>query len=109
MWPLALSTVATFFVAVTCYVLSGRRVCKPALLTKPLDMQASIIRHLSQARINWDGCGRKGIRLKNGEMMEMGAPIVQMGGVQTGCRCICLCFLSLHHKIQKMASNNGGS
>jgi len=31
------------------------------------------------------------------------------GGIQTGCRCICLCYLSLHHKIQKMASSNGGS
>jgi len=28
-------------------------------------MQASIIQCLSQARINWEGCGRKGIRCKN--------------------------------------------
>ena len=31
-------------------------------------IQASIILCLSQARINWEGCGRKGIRRKkNGE------------------------------------------
>ena len=29
-------------------------------------MQASIIRCLSQAGINWEGCGRKGIQRKNG-------------------------------------------
>jgi len=29
-------------------------------------MHASIIQCLSQARINWEGCGRKGIRRKNG-------------------------------------------
>ena len=27
---------------------------------------------LSQARINWEGCGRKGIRRKIGRMMEVG-------------------------------------
>ena len=31
------------------------------------------------------------------------------GAVQMDCQCICLCYLSLHHKIQKMASSNGGS
>ena len=36
------------------------------LWTKPLGMQASIIRCLSQARINWEGYGRKGIWHKNG-------------------------------------------
>jgi len=36
-------------------------------LTKSPGMQASIIKRLSQARINWDGCDRKGIRWhKNG-------------------------------------------
>ena len=29
-------------------------------------MQSSIFLCLSQARINWEGCGRKGIRRKNG-------------------------------------------
>jgi len=42
-------------------------------------MQASIILCLSQAKINWEGCGRNGIRCKNGEMMEVGAPVVRMG------------------------------
>jgi len=49
-------------------------------LTKSPGMQASIIRRLSQARINWDGCDRKGIRWhKNGRAMEAGALIVRMG------------------------------
>jgi len=33
---------------------------------------------LSQARINWEGRGRKGIRHKTGWMMEVGASMVQM-------------------------------
>ena len=47
--------------------------------TKPLDMQASSIYCLSQARKNWEDCGRKGIRCKNGGRMEVTAPIVWMG------------------------------
>ena len=42
-------------------------------------MQASIIQCLFQARINWEGCGRKGIWRENGETMEVAAPIVRMG------------------------------
>jgi len=42
-------------------------------------MQASIILCLFQARINGEGYGRKGIWHKNGVMMGVGAPIVQMG------------------------------
>ena len=42
-------------------------------------MQASIIRCLPQARINWEGYGRNGIQRKNGEKIEVGTPIVQMG------------------------------
>jgi len=44
-------------------------------------------------------------------MMEVGALTVWMKWrpLQTDCRCICLCFLSQHHKTQKMVSNNGGS
>ena len=42
-------------------------------------MQASIIHCLSQARKNWEDCGRKGIRCKNRGMIEVGAPIVWMG------------------------------
>ena len=42
-------------------------------------MQASIIWCLFQDRINWEGCNRKGIWHKNGGMMDVEAPIVQMG------------------------------
>jgi len=42
-------------------------------------MHFSNIRSLSQARINWEGCGRKGIPRKNGEIIKVGAPIVWMG------------------------------
>ena len=72
---------------------------------------ASIIWCLSHARINWGDWGRKGIRHENGgEMMEMEAPIVGMGWHPDGLSvCVCFCYLSLHHKIQKMASNNAGS
>ena len=42
-------------------------------------MQASIIWCISQARINWEGCSRKGIRRQNRRIIEVGAPIVQMG------------------------------
>ena len=38
--------------------------------TKPRGMQANINQCLSQARINWEGYGRKGIRCKSGGMME---------------------------------------
>jgi len=40
-------------------------------ITKPQGMQSSIFLCLSQARINWEGYGRKGIRHKNGGMMEV--------------------------------------
>jgi len=40
-----------------------------AVLTKPLGMQA---RCMSQARINCEGCSRKGIRRKNVGMREVG-------------------------------------
>jgi len=43
--------------------------------TKPPGMQASIIQCLPQAKISWEGCGRKDIQHKNGGMMEVGAPI----------------------------------
>jgi len=41
--------------------------------TKRPDMQTSIIQCLSQARINWEGCSRKGIWRINKGMMELGA------------------------------------
>jgi len=34
--------------------------------------------YLSQARINWEGCGRKGIPRKTGGIMAVGASMVQM-------------------------------
>ena len=37
-----------------------------ALITKPPGMQASIFFCMSQARINWEGCARKGIWRENG-------------------------------------------
>jgi len=42
------------------------------LSTKPLGMQASITRCLSQARINWEGCSSNGIQRKNGERWRRG-------------------------------------
>jgi len=72
-------------------------------------MQASIILCLSQAKINWEGCGRNGIRCKNGEMMEVGAPVVRMGASRRIVGASASCYLSPHHKIQKVARNNGGS
>ena len=41
--------------------------------------------------------------------MDVGTMIVHMGGVLMDCQCVCLCYFSLHYKIQKMASNNGES
>jgi len=35
-------------------------------------LQSSMFLCLSQARINWDGCSRKGIWHKNEGMMELG-------------------------------------
>jgi len=34
---------------------------------------------LSQARINWEGCVRKGILRKNGGMAEVGHQLVRIG------------------------------
>jgi len=49
---------------------------------------------LSQARINWKGCVRKGVWCRNGGMTEVGAPISLDGvAVHPDCWCICLCYL----------------
>jgi len=49
---------------------------------------------LSQAKIIWDGCVRKGIRHKNGGMVEVGSPISLDGvAVHPDCWCFCLCYL----------------
>jgi len=86
-------------------------------VVKPLGMQASIFgacpTHtvvlrlfwiLSQARINWEGCARKGIRRKNGGMAEMGHQLVWMGwqSIHTVGVSACVLFI-LQQKIQKMA------
>jgi len=53
-----------------------------------------IMRCLSQARINREGCVRKGMRCKMVGMAEVGAPISQDGvAVHPGCWCLCLCYL----------------
>jgi len=57
-------------------------------------MQASIILCLSQAKINWEGCGRNGILCKNGEMMEVGAPVVRMGASRRIVGASASCYLS---------------
>jgi len=49
---------------------------------------------LSQARINWEGCVRKGIQRKNGGDGRGGALISLDGvAVHLDCWCICLCYL----------------
>jgi len=62
----------------TCYS-TGNHYQVTNLVIKPSGMQASIIRCLPQARINWDGCSRKGIPHKKWGMKEVGAPIIRMG------------------------------
>ena len=42
-------------------------------------------------------------------MMEVGALIVQMGVPSRQIVSASVYYISLHHKIQKKASNNGGS
>jgi len=54
---------------------------KPCLWSaKPRGMQSSIFLCLSQARINWEGCGRKGIRRKN-EGDDGGGSLISSEGV----------------------------
>jgi len=49
---------------------------------------------LSQARINWEGCARKGIWRKNGGDGSDGAPIGLDGvAVNPDCWYVCLCYL----------------
>jgi len=48
---------------------------------------------LFQARIEWEGCGRKGIWRKNGGMMEVGRWLVRMEWRPTGLS-VCLPLLS---------------
>jgi len=63
----------------------SHRVCKPAYLV-PV-----------QARINWEGCVRKGILRKMVGMAELGASISLDGvAVHPDCWCICYCLCYLH-------------
>ena len=55
-------------------------------------MQASINQCMSQARINWEGCGRKGI-----SGVKMGG-LWGGGTVSSDCRFLCLHYLPLLHK-----------
>ena len=49
---------------------------------------------LSQARINWEGCVRKGILCKNGGDGRDGGTISLDGvAVHPDCWCVCLCYL----------------
>ena len=43
--------------------------------------------------INWEGSSRKGIWHKIWGIMEVGASMVQTGGVQPDCRHTCLSYL----------------
>ena len=69
-------------------------------------MQASIW-SLSQARIKWEGCGRKGIRRKNGGAWRWalispdGVAPSRMVGVSASV------YLLLHHEVQKISSGTG--
>jgi len=51
----------------------------------PLAMEASIIQCLSQARIYWEGCSRKGIQHKMGDD-EGGGTDSHLGWCPNGCR-----------------------
>ena len=62
---------------------------------------------LSQTRINWEGCARKGIWHKNGGDGRGWAPISQDGvALHPDCWCICLFYLHFVQKIQKMANKD---
>jgi len=67
-------------------------------------MQASIFGCLSQARINWEGCVRKGIWRKNGGDGRGGGTNQWMGwqSIRIVGASACVIFI-LHQKIQKMA------
>jgi len=72
-------------------------------------MQASIFLCLSQAGINWKGCGRKGIRRKNGRIN--GGSLIGPDGVAPS-RIVGVsasCYPPLHHKVQKKISSGTGS
>jgi len=63
----------------SCHLISPHFIWTECALNQPTRYATQHTWCLSQARINWDGCGRKGIWHNNGGMMEVGAPIVWMG------------------------------
>jgi len=68
-------------------------------------MQFSIFLCLSQARINLEGCGRKGIRCKNGGIDGDGFPISPHGVAPSRI----VDYHALHHIFQKKLSSGTGS
>jgi len=65
-------------------------------------MQSSIFLCLSQARINWEGCDRKGIRHKNGGIDGDGFLISLDGVAPTQIVSVTAsCYPPLHHKSRR--------
>jgi len=66
---------------------------------------------LSQARINWEHCGRNGMAfsIKMAGRRRWVADQSGWSGAHGDCRCVCLCYLPLHHKVQKKFSSGTGS
>jgi len=73
-------------------------------------MQSSIFLCLSQARINWKGCSRKGIRRKNGGTDEGGLLLGADGVAPTRTVGVSAsCCHPKHHKVQKKFSSGTSS
>jgi len=58
-------------------------------------MQSSIFLWLSQARINWEGCGRKGIWHKTAEGIDGGGLLISLDGVSASC------YPPQHHSLEE--------
>jgi len=67
----------------------SHRVCKPALFGACTKQD------------KLEGCDRKGIWRKNGRRWMWGHRQSGRGGIQTEWWCICLGYLSLHHKFRR--------
>ena len=72
--------------------------CELACLDRATGYASQHIWCLSQARIKWEGCGRKGIRRKNGGMMEVGRLLVRMEWYPAGWSVCLPLLMSLRHK-----------
>ena len=64
---------------------------------------------LSQARIKWEGCGRKGIRRKPGRDDGGGSLISADGVAPSWMVSVSASYLPLHDKVQKKISSGTGS